>query len=156
MQNQVTTPKSGRGKTLALIFGGIGCLALFVLLIAVLGGGYYYFNEQARENERYAIYGLQNIAAAQRTFMLRNGRYGNIDELQSSGQLNGYGHDLEGGSHGYHLMLEASGLTYRAHATPKSYGIFDGYRSFYLGSDGVIHGGDKRGMYASPSDLPAY
>lgn len=160
MHNQVTpeaksAPVRNR-KKLTLILAGLGCLGLAVVVIAVAGGSYYYLTERTKSNEKDAIQGLHNIAEAQKTYMIRNFRYGTIDELDRSGQLNGYGQDLKSGTHGYRLDMNVDGLTYRALATPKSYGLGGGYRSFYMGPDGTVRGADKKGLSASESDPPAY
>ena len=160
MQEQVTpetkaAPPRDKRK-LTLILGGLGCLGLIVVVIALVAGGYYYLSEQTKNYEKDAIQGLHNIAQAQKTFMVRNFRYGTIDELDRAGQLNGYGDDLKLGRHGYRLDMDVDGLTFHATATPKSYGLGGGYRSFYIGEDGTVRGADKKGLSASPNDLPVY
>ena len=160
MQNQVTPEEKSaqlpNKKKRILVIGGLGCLGLLLVLIACLGAGYYYLNERTKSYERDAIQGLHNIAQAQKTFMARNFRYGTIDELDRSGQLNSYGEWLKRGSHGYRLDMDVDGLTYRALATPKSYGFGGGYRSFYMGADGTVRGADKKGLSASAGDPPAF
>jgi hypothetical protein len=88
--------------------------------------------------------------------MIRNFRYGTIDELDRSGQLNSYGDYLKRGARGYRLDMTVDGLTYRALATPMTYGLGGGYRSFYMGPDSTVRGADKKGLSASESDPPAY
>lgn len=128
------------------IAGGIGCLGLLILLAAA-AAGWYYFNEQRKENERYAIQGLQNIADAQNNFFFKklNFRYGTIEELKSEGQLNSYGDWLQTGSHGYRARVQIQGATFIAVAEPVSYGFFNGYRSFIVTADGKVHGRNGAG-----------
>ena len=143
-------------KKRTLVLGGLGCMGLVLVIIAVTGGYYYYLNERTNSYEKDAIQGLHNIADAQKTFMIRNFRYASIDELDRSGQLNSYGDYLKRGSRGYRLDMTVDGLTYRALAAPMAYGRGGGYRSFYMGSDGIVKGADKKGLSASESDPPAY
>jgi hypothetical protein len=160
VQDQVTpeakSAPSQNKKKRTLVLGGLGCLGLVLVIIAVAGGYYYYLNERTKSYEKDAIQGLHNIADAQKTFMTRNFRYATIDELDRSGQLNTYGDYLKQGTHGYRLDMNVDGTTYRALATPMSYGRGGGYRSFYMGPDGIVKGADKKGLSASESDPPAY
>ena len=143
-------------KKRILLFGGLGFLGLLLVLIACVGLGYYYLNNRTASYEKDAIQGLHNIDQAQKAYMIRNFKYGSIDELERSGQLNEYGVGLKNGDSGYRLDMEVDGLTYRALATPKSYGFGGGYRSFYMGADGTVRGADKKGLSASASDPPAF
>lgn len=160
MEDKVTAEEKSaplpNKKKRILLFGGLGCAGLLLVLIACLGVGYYYLNERTTSYERDAIQGLHNIDQAQKTFMSQNFRYGTIDELDRSRQLNSYGEWLKRGTHGYRLDMEVDGQTYRVLATPKSYGFGGGYRSFYMGADGTVRGGDKKGLSASASDPPAF
>lgn len=128
------------------IGGGIGCLGLLILLAAGIGG-WYYFNEQRKENERYAIYGLQSIHSAQNNFFYKkmNFRYGTIDELKSAGLLNSYGEWLQNGRRGYKARIIIDGVTWVAVAEPNSYSFFDGYRSFIVSFDGKVRGREGTG-----------
>ena len=160
MQDQVTpeaksAPVRDKKKRI-LVLGGLACLGLVIVIIAIAAGSYYYLNERTKSYEKDAIQGLHNIADAQKTFMIRNFRYGSIDELDRSGQLNSYGDYLKRGSRGYRLDMNVDGLTYRALATPMTYGLGGGYRSFYMGPDSIVKGADKKGLSASESDPPAY
>ena len=143
-------------KKRIVMFGGLGCAGLLLVVIACVGLGYYYLNNRTATYEKDAIQGLHNIDQAQRAYMTRNFKYGTIDELDRSGQLNDYGQALKNGDSGYRLDMEVDGLTYRALATPKSYGFGGGYRSFYMGADGAVRGADKKGLSASASDPPAF
>jgi hypothetical protein len=160
LQDQVTpeeksAPPRNKKKRI-LVIGGLAGLGLLLVLIACVGIGYYYLSERTSSYEKDAIQGLLNIAQAQKTFMTRNFKYGTIDELDRSGQLNNYGDYLKRGTRGYRLDMEVDGLTFRARATPKSYGFGGGYRSFYVDLDGTVRGADKKGLSASASDPPAY
>ena len=166
MQNQVTPeekfipaeeakPLPNKRKRI-FVLGGLGCVGLLLVLIACAGIGYYYLDQRTATYEKDAIQGLHNIDQAQKAYMVRNFKYGTIDELDRSGQLNDYGQALKNGDSGYRLDMEVDGLTYRALATPKSYGFGGGYRSFYMGADGTVRGADKKGLSASASDPPAF
>ena len=143
-------------KKRILMFGGLGCAGLLLILLACAGLGYYYLNNRTATYEKDAIQGLHNIDQAQKAYMIRNFKYGTIDELDRSGQLNDYGQALKNGDSGYRLDMEVDGMTYRALATPKSYGFGGGYRSFYMGADGTVRGADKKGLSASATDPPAF
>ena len=128
------------------IAGGVGCLALLIVLAAA-AGGWYYFNEQRKQNERYAIQGLQNIADAENNFFFKklNFRYATYAELKSAGLLNSYGDWLGDGSRGYRVKIQIQDAAWTATAEPNSYGFFDGYRSFVVTGDGKVHGRNGAG-----------
>jgi hypothetical protein len=138
--------------------GGIGCLLLLIILAVGAGGGWYYFNEQRKENEREAIRGLQNIADAQNNFFLKkaNFKYGTFDELKSAGLLNSYGDWLQDGSHGYRAKIQIDGVVWTAVAEPKSYGFFDGQRSFIVTGDGKVHARNGAGATLTDPVASAY
>jgi len=102
----------------------------------------------------YAIEGLVNIEVAEKKFFETHSRFGSIQELSISGELNGYGESLRDGSMGYRLDLLASGSILKADTTPKAYGWQNGYRSFSYMPGSGMRGADHRGAFATTSDPP--
>ncbi len=103
------------------------------------------------ESEEGALNALRLINTAQVGARLRNGRYGELDELQSDGLLMV---DLKSGvPRGYivELEIENNGSTYRAFATPRAY-PHSGVRSFFTDENLIVHGSDAGGRRGSASD----
>src|ERR1700755_880634 len=102
-------------------------------------------------NETAAIFRLRTIGTAERDYNVSDGqglRYANLDDLvkqgflrsPSDGQLANYKFDVTLTEHSFH-----------ATAVPIKYGV-SGLRSFYMDEQMVMHGADKKGEAAGPSD----
>src|SRR5438309_8956196 len=95
MQEKVTpeaksAPVRDKKKRI-LVLGGLGCLGLVVVVIAIAAGSYYYLTERTKSYEKDAIQGLHNIAEAQKTLRIPNFGTATIDEWNRPIQLNSYG-----------------------------------------------------------------
>jgi competence protein ComGC len=101
-------------------------------------------------NEAGAIYGLRVIAAAEEAYHEEQDRYATLEELAEAGMLE---MRLVGGVRsGYRFNVAADANSFVATATPTKYPS-NGVRSFYVSDDGVLHGGDLRGLRAD-ADAP--
>jgi type II secretory pathway pseudopilin PulG len=104
-------------------------------------------------NEAATIKYLRMICSAEATYQSTdaNGRYGTLEDLAGDNLIKG---ELATGSLGdYRFRVSVNGSHYEATATPISYGSTGG-RSFYMAEDGVIRGGDHKGLPATSKDLP--
>jgi hypothetical protein len=103
-------------------------------------------NVSARE--QVVLAQLQTIKQAELAYFAEKGRFGTVDELVSSGQLNHTPQVLN-----YTIEIEATAGGYTLMAVPDEYGP-DGRRSFYLDQSGIIRGADHNGGAPKPTDPP--
>lgn len=108
------------------------------------------------QNERCTIRAMRTFFSAQVTYFntVGNGSYGSIADLQYAGLIRpSLG---SGQSHGYYFLGNRGfngQLFFYFQAVPQNYGV-TGHRSFYVGTDGIIHGADHQGGNADENDPP--
>ena len=148
----------GEGFAVAgIVMGCISVLTFgFVAMIAAIAIPNLLASRRAA-NEAMMINKLRQISSAQATYASTAGfgKYGTLEQLVESGLLD---KSLSRGGplYGYRLEIRVSGNSFEAVATPVSYGqsTSPGRRSFYVSSDGVIRGADKKGLEANINDPP--
>lgn len=109
-------------------------------------------------NEAMMINRLRQISSAEATYLSTVGlgrKYGTLAELAENGLI-APSLARGGPQYGYRLEVRVGSDSYEAVATPMSYGQASspGRRSFYISSDGVIRGADKKGLEANINDPP--
>ena len=150
----------GEGYAIAGIV--MGCMSVFtfgfVLLIAAIALPNLFAARRAA-NEAMTIRQLRQIAAAEATYLPTLGmsrKYGTLAELVANGLLDKSFAPGSEQKYGYRLEVRVVGNSFEAVATPVSYGQTSspGTRSFYVSADGVLRGGDKKGLEANMNDPP--
>lgn len=111
------------------------------------------------ECEANAIASLRAIHGAEATYQATSGN-NNFGSLCQLGQANLVGEVLAGGEKfGYYFVISQrprvgnAPATFEAIAVPRRYNE-TGKRSFYIATDGVMHGADKNGAPATADDPP--
>lgn len=110
--------------------------------------------------EECAIANLRILHSAEVTYSatIGNGNYASFKQLRAeslisaslaTGSLNGYNFTYQTTD----LIPGASEASFKLWATPITY-VVTGRRSFYIGTNGVIHGADKNGGLADENDPP--
>jgi len=100
-------------------------------------------------NELAALARLRSIASAELLYHAQSGGgYAPLDELTQKGFVNDPG---QGKLTGYKFEVKTAGENFQVLATPEKYGI-SGKRSFYIDTQNVMRGADKKGEPASASD----
>ena len=100
-------------------------------------------------NELAALARLRSIASAELLYHAQSGGgYASLDELTQKGFVND---PAAGKLTGYKFEVKTVGENFQVLATPEKYGI-TGKRSFYIDTQNVMRGADKKGEPASPAD----
>jgi hypothetical protein len=126
----------------------VGCVAI-VMAIAIPN----LYASRMAANEALALKNMRTIVSAQATYSssVGNGRFGTLEDLVKANLISP---ELASGTlSGYKYKIEVDDDSFEATATPVSYSS-TGKRSFYACEDGVIRGGDKKGLKAGPLDPP--
>jgi hypothetical protein len=107
-------------------------------------------------NESCAISAMRLLYSAEMTYRATAGS-GSFGVLTNLYLANLIGRTLASGqTHGYNFAVtvdDAPNPSFKAVATPQNYGV-TGRRSFYIGMDGIVRGGDRQGGNADENDPP--
>jgi hypothetical protein len=107
-------------------------------------------------NERCTVLAMRGLYKAEKTYLntAGSGSFGGLTDLYNAGLIR---LSLSGGqSHGYYFAITvfaAPNPSFKIVAIPQNYGV-TGRRSFYIGMDGILRGGDKQGQPADQNDPP--
>jgi hypothetical protein len=111
-------------------------------------------------NEPCSLWIMRLLHGAQMTYAttIGNRNYGTLEQLGSGGYID---ETIAGGTYrGYLYRVEKidrvpwqSEASFKIFATPQIYGI-TGTRSFFIATDGILHGADKHGNAADENDPP--
>jgi type IV pilus assembly protein PilA len=109
-------------------------------------------------SESSAVSGMRTLYGAEATYQATagSGKYGTVRDLYKQGLIDES--LMTGVKNGYLFKVRASDTQLEITATPKAEYIMVGaeLRSFYMNSDGQIHGANKQGAEATAQDPPAY
>lgn len=116
--------------------------------------------DDCANGESCTIQSLRMLHGAEATFQATsgNGNFGSLSQLGEMGLISGSLAD--GLRHGYSFTVTfvnytpgVNPATFKISAVPQTYGV-TGIRSFFIATDGIIHGADKNGAPADENDPP--
>jgi hypothetical protein len=112
------------------------------------------------DNERCTLADMRRLHGAEATYQATSGN-GNFGSLAQLGALGLISSNLaSGATYGYTYAVTTvamqpgqSSATFKVTAVPTTYGV-TGIRSFFIATDGVLHGADHQGLPATENDPP--
>jgi type II secretory pathway pseudopilin PulG len=140
----------GQGMALAgLIMGYVSVAMIPIVLIIAAIAIPSLLRARQMANESSAMEQLREFNTAETSYMLKNGMYGNLDQLTSSGSMSGF---WSLPVRGYVYSVTASDKDYQVTATPQS--AATGRYGYTTASDGVIRYQKERTYQCNPCFPP--